>query len=94
MDAALIAAVASGSALLLGAMVVGATELIKRLFDRDFKAATIITVSAVVGGLSGLFLFADLGFALGLVVGLASSGVITSLQKFGTGTNSVPTKLT
>lgn len=78
---------------LLTTMVIGATEFVRRLFDRDFRAAAIIFVSAMVGGVSGVVLFDGVGFALGLVTGLSASGVITGLQKFGSGTTSTPTKL-
>lgn len=78
---------------LLLSMVIGATELVRRLFDKDYKASALIVVSALVGGLAGAFLFEEIGFALGVVVGLSGSGVITGLQKFGQGTNSEPTAL-
>lgn len=66
---------------LLVAMVTGAVELVKRLFDRDYRAAVIIAVSALIGGLAGeLFFTEQIGFALGIVVGLGASGVITVAQ--------------
>lgn len=78
---------------LLTTMVIGATEFVKRLFDRDFRTAMIIAVAALVGGIAGVSLFDGVGFALGVVTGLSASGIITGLQKFGTGTTSTPTKL-
>ncbi len=84
--------VAVGTGLLIS-MVVGATELIKRLFDRDYRASAIIAASVLIGGLGGAFLFENIGFALGLVIGLSSTGLVTGLQKFGNGTTSAPTTL-
>lgn len=78
---------------LLISMVVGVTELIRRLFDRDYKASAIIVSAALVGGVGGALLFDNVGFALGTVVGLSSCGIITGLQKFGQGTVSQPTPL-
>jgi hypothetical protein len=83
---------ASGVAVtLLTTLVIGATELIKRIFDRDYRAATIIGVSVIVGGLGGLLLFEELGLAIGMVIGLSASGLVTTVQKFGQGTVSQPT---
>lgn len=78
---------------LLLSMVIGTTELIRRLFKRDYEAAALITASALVGGLAGVMLFPSVGFALGVVVGLSGSGVVTGLQKFGQGTTPQPTSL-
>lgn len=78
---------------LLTTMVIGATELVKRLYDRDYRGATIIAVAAVIGGLGGAFLFVEVGLALGIVVGLSASGLLTTVQKFGTNTVSSPTTL-
>lgn len=79
---------------LLTTMVIGATELVKRLFDGDKRGAAIIGVAAVVGALGGALLFEEVGLALGIVVGLSSSGLLTTVQKFGTGTQSAPSELT
>ena len=66
---------------LVTAMAVGAVEFIKRLFDRDFRAAIIILVSALVGGLSGFLGIEGLNVVTGIVVGLAASGIVTVAQK-------------
>lgn len=68
---------------LLTAMCAGTVELIKRLFKRDFEAASYIAASAVVGGLAGVFLLPAVGLPIGIVAGLAASGVITGMQKIG-----------
>lgn len=72
---------------LLTSMVIGGTELVKRLFDRDWRAAVIIVVSAVIGGVGGAVLLPSIGLVGGLVIGLGASGVITGLQKVGTTTH-------
>lgn len=69
---------------LLTFMVTGATELVKRLFDRDYRAACIIAVAALVGGVAGSFLFTQVGFALGVVTGLGASGLVTVASKVNT----------
>jgi hypothetical protein len=78
---------------LLTTMVIGATELVKRLFDRDYRASALIGVSAVVGAVAGWLTFPEVGFALGLVTGLGASGLVTTVQKLGTGTTSSPSNL-
>ena len=74
------------SSLFVLTAVAGATELIKRLWDRDYRAATIIAVSALIGGLAGAFVIDGLTFATGLVAGLSASGLVTIGQKVGQGT--------
>lgn len=66
--------------ILLG-MVAGAIELIKRIFDRDWKAVATILAAAVVGGLVALPL--AVSPLLGVVVGLAASGYVTIAQNIG-----------
>lgn len=61
-------------------VIIGAVELIKRLFDRDYRSATIITVAALVGGLLGAFSVEGLTIAAGLALGLGASGVVTVAQ--------------
>lgn len=68
---------------LLTSMVIGGTELVKRLFDRDWRAAVIIMVSVVIGGIGGSVLLPAVGLVEGMVIGLSASGVITGLQKVG-----------
>lgn len=73
--------------------VAGATEFIKRLWVRDYQAATIIAVSAAIGAVAGAFVIDGLTVATGLMAGLAASGAITLAQKFGFGTTATPTTL-
>ena len=68
------------AAIMLG-MVAGVVELIKRLFDKDWRAAAIIVCSGAVGALTALAL--AINPLIGAVVGLAASGYITIVQKFG-----------
>ena len=71
------------TALILTGLVMGGVELIKRLFDKDWKAVAIIVVSAIIGGIAG----AILGILpiQGVAYGLAASGYITLVQNFGKG---------
>lgn len=68
------------AAVMLG-MVAGVVELIKRLFDKDWRAVAIIIGAGVAGALTALPLAVNP--LIGAVVGLASSGYITIVQNFG-----------
>lgn len=65
----------------LTGLVAGGTELIKRLFDKDWRAAVTIVVAAIIGGLGGLVFGAN--FLVGVVFGLAASGYVTIAQNIG-----------
>ena len=71
---------ATSAAILLG-MVAGVVELVKRAFDKDWRAVITIVGAGLVGAL------VSLGIAvnplLGAVVGLAASGYITIAQNLG-----------
>lgn len=64
--------------------VVGAVELVKRAFDRDFKSVAIIVVAGVVGAVLAPQVLVD-GVALtwfgGLVLGLGASGLVTTVSR-------------
>ncbi len=68
------------AAVMLG-MVAGVVELIKRLFDKDWRSVAIIVGAGVAGALTALPLGANP--LIGAVVGLASSGYITIAQNIG-----------
>ncbi len=61
----------------------GATELIKRLFKRDWQASATIVASAVVGSLIALPV--GIAWYYGLVLGLGASGLITIASKTSQG---------
>lgn len=65
----------------LTGLVAGGTELIKRLFDKDWRAAVTIVVAAIIGGLGGLVF--GVNFLVGMVFGLAASGYVTIAQNIG-----------
>lgn len=67
-------------ACLLG-MVAGTVELIKRAFDKDWRAVAIILGAGVIGTLAGLV--CGISPLVGAVVGLAASGYITIAQNVG-----------
>lgn len=69
------------TAVILTGLVMGTVELIKRLFDKDWKAAAIIAGAAVVGGICGMFL--GITVLQGIAFGLAASGYITLAQNMG-----------
>lgn len=76
---------------LLTFFVIGAVELVKQAFARNWKAVVIIVVSAVVGAVGGWLAVPVVGWVAGLSIGLAGSGLVTAVQKVGEGTNSLPT---
>ena len=77
-------AVASG---LLSLFVVGTVELIRQGFRKNWEAVFTIFGAGLVGGLAGAFLFDVVGLAVGIGLGIAGSGLVTTVKNFGTGTN-------
>jgi len=72
-------AIASG---LVTLFVIGATELVKRAFAKDWQAVATIVAAAVIGGLAGWAL-PVVGVIVGVSLGLAGSGLITTVQNIG-----------
>lgn len=69
------------AAVVMLGMVAGSVELIKRIFDKDWRSAAIILCAGIVGALVALpFAINPL---IGAVVGLAASGYITIAQNIG-----------
>ena len=62
-------------------MVAGAVEVIKRAFEKDWKAVAIILGAAATGALVGLAI--SINPLIGAVVGLSASGFITIAQNIG-----------
>lgn len=60
--------------------VIGAVEFVKRLFDRDYRGAAIIAVSALVGALCAPYA-GDLTHFQGMLVGLSASGLVTTASR-------------
>lgn len=65
--------------------VIGFTQLVKSLFDRDYRSAVIIAGSAVIGALAGFFGIEGVTVPAGIVAGLAASGVVTLAVGIGSG---------
>lgn len=68
------------TAILLG-LVAGVVEVIKRAFEKDWKAVAIILGAGITGALAALAL--AISPLIGAVVGLAASGFITIAQNVG-----------
>lgn len=68
-------------AIIMLGMVAGVVELIKRVFDRDWRAVAIIIGAGVTGALVAFAIGA--GALFGAVIGLAASGYVTIAQNFG-----------
>lgn len=62
----------------LTGLVAGGTELVKRIFDADWRAVVTIIIAALIGGLGGMVFGTQ--FLVGAVFGLAASGYITIAQ--------------
>lgn len=63
--------------------VAGFAELVKRAFDRDWRAAIIITGSTSIGALAGFFTIEGLTIVTGMIAGLAASGLVTVASRIG-----------
>lgn len=62
--------------------VAGVVELLKRLFDKDWRTAAVIAVSAVAGAVLAPQA-GDITMFTGALVGLSASGLITTVSHFG-----------
>ena len=69
------------SVVILLGMVAGVVELVKRIFDKDWRAVATIVGAGVVGALVSLAI--AINPLLGAVVGLAASGYVTIAQHIG-----------
>ena len=69
------------SALILTGLVMGASELIKRLFAKDWKAAVTIFVATIIGAIAGPMM--GIMVLQGMAYGLAASGYVTLAQNIG-----------
>ncbi len=71
----------------IGAVVVGITEFIKRIADRDWRGATLIVLAALVGLFVSVFAVylgvAALSIAKGIMIGLAAAGVYQVARQIG-----------
>lgn len=65
--------------------VIGFTQLVKSLFDRDYRTVVIIIGSALIGALAGFFAIEGISVPSGIVAGLAASGVVTIAVGVGSG---------
>ena len=68
-------------AVIMLGMVAGVVELVKRLFDKDWRATAIIVGAAAAGALTALLL--SVNPLIGAVVGFAASGYVTIAQNIG-----------
>ena len=71
------------SALLLVGAVAGFVELVKKIFEKDWKSVITIIGAGLVGGLLSLFPEMPFSLLVGIVGGLAASGAITIGQNIG-----------
>lgn len=69
------------SAIVLAGLVMGSVELIKRIFDRDWRIVVTILACAIVGGLAGWAL--GITILQGVVYGIVATGYVTLAQNIG-----------
>lgn len=67
--------------------VAGATELLRRLYAKDYIGAITIAVAAGIGGLAAGLNVVDVAVAEGIIAGLGASGLVTVASRVG-GTSS------
>lgn len=65
----------------LTGLVAGVVELVKRAFDKDWRAFITIILAGLVGGLGALYMGTD--FLAGVVFGFSASGFVTIAQNIG-----------
>lgn len=75
--------ITGGQALLLVGAVAGTVELVKRIFEKDWRAVVTIIGAGLAGGLVTLFPDITISFLTGIVGGLAASGYVTIGEKVG-----------
>lgn len=63
------------------AMIVGAVELVRRVFMRDWFAVVTILVAVAVGAVCGVYEVEGVDVATGIILGLAGSGLVTVATK-------------
>lgn len=69
---------------LLGAVIVGVTELINRARGRDWWVVTSIVTAAVIGGLFGHFhYYPDLDTVEGIAAGFGAAGALKGISAVG-----------
>ena len=69
------------AALTLTGLVMGGTEVIRRLSKKDYAAAGIVLFSAAIGGVASPML--GINILQGVAYGLAASGYVTLAQNVG-----------
>lgn len=62
-------------------MVAGVVELVKRAFEKDWRATATIVGAGIAGGLTALMLAVNP--LIGVVIGFAASGYVTIAQNVG-----------
>lgn len=69
--------------ILFATAIVAVVEFVKRLFDKDYRAAVIIAAAGIAGGLAANYELVNLTIARGVVAGLGASGLVNVVEKVG-----------
>ena len=75
----------------LGAIIIGITELISRLRAKDFWVVATISCAAVVGGLVAVYY--NLDFLTGVVAGFGACGALKAVGSIGNKSTPTPSKV-
>lgn len=71
----------------IGAVIVGVTELLKRVHLKDYLGAAMVVLAALVGALVGLFDtqigLTNITVAQGIMAGFAAAGVYQVAKQVG-----------
>lgn len=80
---------------LLGAVIVGVTELINRVRGKDWWVVATIVTAGIVGGLFGFFhYYPDLDTVEGISAGFGAAGALKGISSFGNKSVPAPSSLT
>jgi len=75
------------STVFIGAVIVGITQFVKLIRDKDYRGALVIVLAVIVGVLVALLDVqigvTNISVAQGVMVALGASGVVTVAEKIG-----------
>lgn len=69
--------------LFLATSIAAVTEFLKRINDKDYRGAIVITVAALLGLVVGVFHVEGISIINGVIAGLGVSGIHTIAKQIG-----------
>lgn len=71
----------------IGAVIIGVTQLIRLIRDKNYDGAVLILVAALIGALVGVFDIelglTNISVAQGIMAGFGAAGTVTTAEKIG-----------